>query len=67
MRAIEFETSVERNGTIAIPDVHRDLIAHEEKVRVVVLWPEEHEDDPWEREGSRTFLEGDGPSDYLYD
>ena len=67
MKAIEFEANVEQDGTILIPEPHRRRLMADHKVRVVLLWPEQSEGDLWEREGARAFLEGDGPSDQLYD
>ena len=68
MKAVAFRSKVKRDGTIQIPKQARRSIKKGEEVRVVLLWPESKEDAfLWEEAGIRTFLEGDGQYDALYD
>lgn len=67
MKAVAFRGKVKPNGTIILPKRLRRSVNAEE-VRVVLLWPESEEDAGlWEQAGTASFLEGDGPSDILYD
>jgi bifunctional DNA-binding transcriptional regulator/antitoxin component of YhaV-PrlF toxin-antitoxin module len=68
MKAIAFRSKVKGNGTIQIPKQSRRSIKKGDEVRVVLLWPESEDDASlWEDAAARTFLEGDGQSDVLYD
>ena len=67
MKALAFRGKVNPDGTIVLPKKVRRSIRGDE-VRVILLWPESGEDASlWQQEGIRTFLEGDGPHDALYD
>lgn len=67
MKAVAFRGKVKPNGTIILPKRLRRSVNAEE-VRVVLLWPESEEDAGlWEQAGTASFLEGNGPSDILYD
>ena len=68
MKAIAFRSKVKGDGTIQIPKQARRSIKKGEAVRILLLWPESEDDASlWEEAGIRTFLEGDGQSDVLYD
>lgn len=67
MKAIAFRTKVKPDGTIVVPKKVRRSVKSED-VRVVLLWPESGENTSlWEQAGIKTFLEGDGEYDALYD
>ncbi len=67
MKAIAFRSKVKPDGTIVVPKRLRRSVKGGE-VRVVLLWSESEEDvSLWEQAGIRTFLEGDGQYDALYD
>ncbi len=67
MKAIAFRSKVKPDGTIVVPKRLRRSVQDGE-VRVVLLWHESEEDvSLWEQAGIRTFLEGDGQYDALYD
>ena len=67
MKAIAFHSKVKPDGTIIVPKRLRRSVKGGE-VQVVLLWPESEEDvSLWEQAGIRTFLEGDGQYDALYD
>jgi len=67
MKAVAFRTKVKRDGTILLPKTVRRSVKGDE-VRVILLWPESVDDTSlWEQEGIKTFLEGDGHHDALYD
>ena len=67
MKAVAFRSKVNPDGTILLPKKLRRSVKGDE-VRVILLWPEAVEDTSlWEQEGIKTFLEGDGQQDALYD
>jgi hypothetical protein len=67
MKAVAFRGKVNPDGTILLPKKVRRSVKGGE-VRVILLWPESADDASlWEQESIRTFIEGDGPHDALYD
>ena len=67
MKAVAFRGKVNPDGTILLPKRVRRSVKGDE-VRVILLWPESVEDASlWEQAGIKTFLEGDGQHDALYD
>jgi hypothetical protein len=67
MKAVAFRSKVNPDGTILLPKKVRRSVKGAE-VRVILLWPESVDDASlWEQESIKTFLEGDGPHDALYD
>jgi hypothetical protein len=67
MKAVAFRSKVHPDGTILLPKKVRRSIKGDE-VRVILLWPESVDDASlWEQESIKTFLEGDGRHDALYD
>ena len=67
MKAVAFRSKVNPDGTILLPKQLRRSVKDNE-VRVILLWPEPVEDASlWEQAGIKTFLEGDGQHDALYD
>ena len=67
MKAVAFRSKVNPDGTIQLPKKMRRTIQGDD-VRVILLWPEYPGDATlWEQESIKSFLEGDGPHDALYD
>ena len=67
MKAMAFRSKVNSDGTISLPKKMRRSVKGDE-VRVILLWPESAEGASlWEQAGIKTFLQGDGPHDALYD
>ena len=67
MKAVAFRSRVHPDGTILLPKKVRRSVKGGE-VRVILLWPESVDDTSlWEQESIKTFLEGDGRHDALYD
>ena len=67
MKAVAFRSKVNPDGTILLPKKVRRSVQGDE-VRVILLWPESVDDASlWEQESIKTFLEGDGRHDALYD
>ena len=67
MKAMAFRSKVNSDGTISLPKKMRRSIKSND-VQVILFWPESAEDASlWEQAGIKTFLDGDGPHDALYD
>ncbi len=67
MKAVAFRSKVHPDGTILLSKKVRRSVKGDE-VRVILLWPESVDDASlWEQESIKTFLEGDGRHDALYD
>lgn len=67
MKAVEFETTVSRDGQIVLPrDVMRD-IPPGGPVRVVLMWEASSTDSAWREAGRRRFEEAYCAEDAVYD
>lgn len=67
MKAVEFETTVNRNGQIALPqDVVGD-IPPGGPVRVVLMWDAASTDSAWRGAGRRKFEEAYCAADAVYE
>lgn len=67
MKAVEFETTVNRHGQIALPpDVVGD-IPPGGPVRVVLMWDASSTDSAWREAGRRKFEEAYCAADAVYE
>jgi len=67
MKAIEFKSRL-KNKSIRVPDNLRDKLSDDKKVRVIVLYEEENEDEKdFQYLAQEQFLEGYSNSDSVYD
>ena len=73
MKAMVFESRIDRNGTITLPTDATDRIAAESPVQVIVLYPdgaetgEQREETAWRNRGYEAFLDDDAPEEAVYD
>jgi hypothetical protein len=66
MRAFEFQTQPNSDGSIHLPPDVAGQIAQASEVKVIVLLPDD-EERQWVRFASQRFAEGYSPADNLYD
>ena len=67
MKAVEFDTTVNRNGQIVVPqDVVGD-IPLDGPVRVVLMWDASPTDSAWREAGRRRFEEAYCAEDSVYE
>jgi hypothetical protein len=67
MKAFEFQTQVNQNGTLPVPPEVADQLPHEQPVRVILLVPDADEAADWARLTAEEFLKGYADSDAVYD
>ena len=67
MRAIEFETTVDRNGQLVLPQDLAHDIPSGERVRVVLLWDASPTDAAWREAGRRRFEDAYCHEDAVYE
>ena len=69
MKALEFPTIIESNGTISVPAEIAANIPANHEVRVLLLLPEENEeeDKEWKRYALEQFFKDDYEGDAVYD
>jgi hypothetical protein len=67
MRAVEFESSITREGQIELPaEVTRQIPAGEQ-IRVVVMWESPDSDSAWRAAGRQRFAAPYCPEDEIYE
>ena len=67
MKAVEFESTITREGQIALPpEVAREIPAGEQ-LRVVVMWEPAGQDSEWLSAGRRRFEAAYCPEDAVYE
>jgi len=67
MTALEFLGSMNPDGTVRVPEGLAAQLKGVPSFRVLVLVPDEGEDDAWERLTESEFFRGYAPSDSIYD
>mgnify|MGYP001077532762 CR=1 FL=1 len=67
MRALEFQTKLDPEGNLKVPEDLAVRIPREQAVQVIVLVPDSSEDDDWRRLTEQQFLAGYGEGDSIYD
>jgi len=67
MRAIEFQSMLNPDRTLAVPASAVEAIPVGETVRVLILLPESDEDREWARMAAEEFGRGYADTDAIYD
>ena len=67
MKAIEFESQRNPDQTLTIPDSVLDAIPIGQRVRVLILLPENDADQEWEQMAAEEFGRGYADTDAIYD
>lgn len=67
MKAIEFQSQLGPDQTLAVPSPASDSIPIGKPVRVLVLVPESDADEAWEQVTAMEFGQGYADSDAIYD
>jgi len=69
MSALEFQASLNPDGTVKVPQDVAAQLKNVPSFRVVVVVPEEHDadDEAWRRLGLTQFFQGYADSDAIYD
>jgi hypothetical protein len=67
LKALEFESKLDKDASLKVPDDLALQIPKEEPVRVIVLVPEGDDDEGWRRLTRDQLLQGYSESDSIYD
>jgi hypothetical protein len=67
MKAVEFQTSINPDGTFTVPPEVAAQMPPQQEVRVIVLLPESSEEADWARLTTEEFARGYADSDAIYD
>ncbi len=67
MKAVEFESTVDSGGQIAVPSEIASEIPAGETLRVVVMWEPSDFDLVWRAAGRRQFEAAYSPDDAVYE
>jgi hypothetical protein len=67
MKAIEFESRRNENGTLSVPSRVAQQLSAGTTVRVLLLVENRTEDDDWRELTARAFAEGYAEGDAIYD
>ena len=67
MRAVEFESTVARDGHIAVPAEIASEIPPGEQLRIVVMWEPSNLDLAWRMAGRQRFEAAYVPEDAVYE
>ena len=67
MKAIEFQSRLTTDQTLAVPASALGAIPVGQTVRVLILLPEDDEDREWERRATEEFGRGYADTDAIYD
>jgi hypothetical protein len=67
MKALEFQTRVNPDGTVTLPLEVASQVHDVHPVRVILLIPESAEDREWANLTAEQFLKGYAPGDAIYD
>lgn len=67
VKAVEFESTMAREGRISLPPELAGEIPEGEHIRVVVMWESAAENDLWRSAGRRRFEAAYAPEDAVYE
>jgi hypothetical protein len=67
MKAVTFESELRPDQTLSVPAAVLDRIPHGQTLRVLVLIPEDADDQAWEQLAAAEFGMGYADSDAIYD
>jgi hypothetical protein len=67
MKAIEFQSKLNSDQTLTVPESAKSAIPVGQPVRVLVLIPETDFDQEWERLAAEDFGQGYADTDAVYD
>ena len=67
MKALEFETKLDTDANLKVPEDLASQIPKEELVRVIVLLPDDADEADWQRFTNEQFLRGYSEGDSAYD
>jgi len=67
MKAFEFQASINPESKLTVPSEVAGQITKEQPLRVILLVPEDDEDEDWNRFAMEQFLKGYDESDAIYD
>lgn len=67
MKTLEFESELGTDANLRVPENLAAQIPKHEPVRVIVLIPENDDDETWRRLTHEQFLRGYSESDSIYD
>jgi hypothetical protein len=67
MKALEFRARLTQDRTLKIPPGIAAQVPLQQSVRVILLVPEEAEDQDWAKLTAKQFSKGYAPSDAIYD
>ncbi len=67
MRAVEFETELKGDKTLAIPAQAAKHLPKSGTAKVIVLFPDDPEDTAWRLASYEQFMREDPPEDSVYD
>jgi hypothetical protein len=67
MKAVEFESTVDAGGQIALPPEIANEIPPGEQLRVVVMWEPVNSDLAWRTAGRQRFEAAYSPEDAVYE
>jgi hypothetical protein len=67
MKAVEFETTVNRNGVIMLPPEMAADVPSDEPVRVVLMWDASSPDSAWRDAGRQQFEQAYCAADDVYE
>ncbi len=66
MKAIEFETTLNSDGLITVPEEFKQSL-YEKNVKIIVLYEEKNEKNEWNQLTTAQFLKGYDEEDAIYD
>jgi hypothetical protein len=67
MSSIEFETELRGDRTLILPPEVAERLPKSGRVMVVVLVPDDQDDQEWRRAAYEHFMKDDAPDDDIYD
>jgi hypothetical protein len=67
MKAVEFQSQVNSDQTLTVPESVIGAIPIGQTVRVLILFPEDETDQEWERLTAEEFGQGYADTDAIYD
>jgi hypothetical protein len=67
MSSIEFETELRGDRTLTLPPEVAERLPKSGRVMVVVLVPDDQDDQEWRRAAYEHFMKDDAPEDDVYD
>jgi hypothetical protein len=67
MKALEFQAQLDSEGSLRVPKELAASIPKDQRVQVIVLFPETSGEEDWRRLTEQQFLSGYGDGDSVYD